>query len=203
MSKRYTHAQNRWILHPSSAIFWARLAKAAARSIWPTTCPPGFAAPPPGFGGAGAAPGLTAVGIGGLPPTGLAAGFGGAPGFAAIGGGLGLFAIGGGGLAARELPGLELAGVLLDEALAVPGVFFHGVADPLDGPMPGKTDTGLADESATTDLTGTLAAAAGAGVGLEVVITGVGVTEGGRRFGGGGGGGGAAAAFGFGGTSSR
>jgi len=139
--------------------------------------------------------GLGAVGIGGLPPTGLAAGgFGGAPGFAATGGGFGLFAIGGG-LAARELAGLELAGVLPGEAFDVSNDFFHGVAEPLDGAIPGKTDTGLADESATTDLT-----TAGAGIGLGAVVATAGVVGGGRRFGGSGG---AEAAFALGGTSSR
>jgi hypothetical protein len=114
--------------------------------------------------------GLGAVGIGGLPPTGLAAGgFGGAPGFAATGGGFSLFAIGGG-LAARELAGLELAGVLPGEAFDVSNDFFHGVAEPLDGAIPGKTDTGLADESATTGLT-----TAGAGIGLGAVVATAGV----------------------------
>jgi len=103
-------------------------------------------------------------------------------------------------LAVRELPGLELAGVLSDDALDAPGVFFHGVADPLDGPMPGKTDTGLADESAITDLTGTLIVAVGIGIGLEVVVAAAEVVVGGRRFGGGGG---AATTFGLGGTISR
>ena len=143
--------------------------------------------------------GLGAVGIGGLPPTGLAAGgFGGAPGFAATGGGFGLFAIGGG-LAAKELAGLELAGVLPGEAFDVSNDFFHGVAEPLDGAIPGKTDTGLADESATTDFTGTLTTA-GAGIGLGAMVATAGFVGGGRRFGGGGG---AEAAFGLGGASSR
>jgi len=177
---------------PSSAIFCARLAKAAARSICPAAGFPGFPAPPPGLGGA---LGLGADVIGGLPPAGLAAGgLGGTPGFAATGGGFGLFAIGGG-LAARELAGLELAGVLSDKVFDVSSDFFQGIAEPLDGPMPGKTDTGLADESATTDLT-----TAGAGVGPEAMVATAGVVGGGRRFGGGGG---ATAAFGLGGTSSR
>ena len=53
-----------------------------------------------------------------------------------------------------ELEGLEFAGVLSDEPLVAPGAFFHGVADPLADAIPGKTDTGFAEESATTDLTG-------------------------------------------------
>jgi hypothetical protein len=102
-------------------------------------------------------------------------------------------------LLARELEGLELAGVLSDEPLVAPGAFFHGVDDPFDGAIPGKTDTGLADESAATDLIGMLAAE-GAGVGLTVVEVVAAVDGGGRRFGGGGG---AAAGLGLGGTSSR
>lgn len=148
---------------------------------------------PPGRGaaaGADPAPGLGAVGIGGL-PGGL-----GTPGFEARGGadGLGLAATGGGGLPARELDGLELAGLSSD---AVDDTFFHGVADPLEGAMPGKTDTGLAEESAATDLMDCLADEIGVGFteGEADVAEG-----GGRRFGGGGGGGGA---FAWGGTSSR
>ena len=91
-----------------------------------------------------------------------------------------MFATGGGGLPAIELEGLELGGVLSDEPLVTPGAFFHGIADPLDGAIPGKTDTGLADESAATDLIDTLAAEDG----VSVVAT---VEGGGRRFGGGGG----------------
>jgi hypothetical protein len=173
---------------------YRKLLTAAARSICPTACPPaGFGAAPPG---------LAAVGMGGLPPAGLATGgFGGMPGFAAIGGGFGLFATGGGGLPPpTELEGLELGGVLSDEPLVAPGAFFHGVADPLDGAIPGKTDTGLADESAATDLIGTLATEVGAGVGFGAVGVPADVVGGGRRFGGGGG---ATAALGFGGTSSR
>lgn len=133
--------------HWSSAIICLRLAKAAARSI----CP--IAWLPSGLAGAD---GLGAAGL----PTG---GLGGAPGFAATGGGFGLFATGGGGPRAIELEGLELAGVLSVEPLVALGAFFHGVADPLDGAIPGKTDTGFADESAATDLIGTLATAVGAG----------------------------------------
>jgi hypothetical protein len=164
---------------------------AAARSICPTA-PPGFGAPPPG---------LAAVDTGGLPPAGLATGgFKGALGFAATRGGFGLFATGGGGLPPTELEGLELGGVLSDEPLFVPGAFFHGVADPLDGAIPGKTDTGLADEFAATDLIGTLATEVGAAVGFGAMEAAAGVEGGGRRFGGGGG---ATAALGLRGTSSR
>jgi hypothetical protein len=109
-----------------------------------------------------------------------------------------LVATGGGGLPAKELGGLEPTGVLSDESLAEPGGFFHGVADPLDDAIPGKTDTGFADASATTDLIDILAAVVGAKDGLEVAGA---IEGGGRRFGGGGGG--ARAALGFGGTSSR
>lgn len=123
-------------------------------------------------------------------------------GFTATGGGFGLFAAttGGGGLVAKELEGLELAVVLSYELLVAPGAFFHGVADPLDGPIPGKTDTGFADESAATNLIGTLAVEFGAGVDFSGVGAAAGIEGGGRRFGGGGG---AAAALGLGGTSSR
>lgn len=178
-SKKITYSRLRHS-HWSSAIFCALLARAAARSICPTDCPP---------------PVLVVVGMGllvaGL-PTG---GFGGALGFAATGGGgFGLFATGGGGLLAIELDGLEPTGVLSDEPLVGPGAFFHGVADPLDGAMPGKTDTGFADESATTDLICNLATVVG-------TVEGVAEVEGGaRRLGGGGG---APVALGFGGTSSR
>lgn len=160
---------------------------AAARSICPGAA--GFGVTPPG---------RAVVGIDGFPPT--AGGFGGAPGFAPTGGGFGLAATGGGGLLARELEGLEVAGVLSDEPLGAPGVFFHGVADPFDGAIPGKTETGLADESAAIGLIGALAAV-GAGVGLSNIAGAAGVEEGGRRLGGGGGG--AAAGLGLGGTSSR
>jgi len=129
-------------------------------------------------------------------PAGLpTSGFGGALGFAATGGGLGLFAIGGGGLAAMELEGRELGGVLFDEPLLVAaGVFFQGVADPLAGAIPGKTDTGLADESAAMGLTGILGEDT-----ARVVDAAAGIEGGGRRLGGSG----AATALGFEGTSSR
>lgn len=106
--------------------------------------------PPPGRG-AGVAPagGLGAVGIGGFPGT-----FGPpAAGFAATGGGgFGFEATGGGGLEAIELDGRELAGLeSVDAPLLACGAFFHGVAEPFDGPIPGKTDIGLVDALAVTD----------------------------------------------------
>lgn len=162
---------------------------AAARS---RPGPPPPPPPPRGFGAAGraaAAPGLGALGTGGFP-----GGFG-APGLAPTGGGagFGFVATGGGGLPPpTELLGRELAGLSW-----VAAGFFHGVADPLDGAIPGNTETGFAEASAAIALTvgfGTVA-----GVGL--VAAGAAGAEGGRRRLGGGGG--AAGAFGFGGTNSR
>lgn len=75
------------------------------------------------------------------------------------------------------LGGRELAAEL---SLELEGVIFQGVADPLLGAIPGKTETGLADTLATEGVTSTL---------------------GGGALLGGGGAGGAEAAFG--GTSSR
>jgi hypothetical protein len=43
----------------------------------------------------------------------------------------------------------ELAGESSEEE----SDFFHGVADPLEGATPGKTDIGFADALAATDLT--------------------------------------------------
>lgn len=124
------------------------------------------------------AAGRGAVGIGGLPGA-LGAGL--PPG----GVGFGLAATGGAaGLFANELPGRDGAGELSVDSV---GVFFHGVADPLAGAIPGKTEIGFAEAFAVTDCTGTFAA------GLEAAA------GGGRVRGGGGG----AAATGFGGTSSR
>lgn len=146
---------------------------AADRSICPTAVA-GLAAAgrPPG---AAPAFGLGALGIGGF-PGGL-----GAPGFAPTGGGFGFVATGGpGGLGANELEGRELGAESVDA-----GGFFHGVADPLEDPMPGNTETGFAEASAETELSTGLGAA----------------TDVGRALDGGGGGGGAGAAFG--GTSSR
>lgn len=145
-----------------------------------------------------ATPGLGAVGTGGFaPPT---AGGLGAPGLLVKGGGAGLGfepTGGGGGFPASELPGRELAGVTwLDGA----GDFFHGVAEPFEGAIPGKTATGFADAFAVTGF-GTILGAAGA-AGAAGILGPPPPAGGG---GGGGGGGGAAAAFGFGlgGTSSR
>lgn len=155
---------------------------AAARSICPGAAPGGLT-PPPGRGGPAVETGLGAVGTGGLP------GFG----FAATGGGAGLgFVATAGGLGANELPGRELAGVLSADASVAAAVFFHGVADPFAGIIPGKTDTGLAWTSAAKDFTGV-----GDGFVVAPDEGGVGC---GRRAGGGGGGGVAAL---FGGTSSR
>lgn len=117
--------------------------------------------------------GRGADGVGGLLPAfGLAA-TGGGPGFV-------LAAIGGG-----TLPAVELCGVF--DGVAV--VFFHGVAEPLEGAIPGNTETGLADTSAATDVN----LVAG-------VDEGLGASGAGRRRGGGGG---AGADLGFGGTNSR
>lgn len=79
---------------------------------------------------------------------------------------------------ANELEGLELP-----EESSVDGVFFHGVAEPFAGTIPGKTETGFADTLAVSDWTGILAAACA-----------------GARFRGGGGG---AAGLAFGGASSK
>jgi len=153
---------------------------AAARSSCPGAA--GLAAPP------------DRVGATGLAVVGGAGGFGGSFG-APLGlddnagaMGLGLVVTGGGGLLAAEFEEVELAGVSLD----VLGVFLHGVADPSEGPIPGKTETGFADALAVKDCTGTFGAAGGEGTGLDV--------GGGRRLGGGGG---VGVGLGFGGTSSR
>lgn len=147
---------------------------AAARS----SCPPtiaGFCTDPGLFEAVGV--GLLAVGIGGLAAPGLAptAGGLGAAGFPATGEGLGLDATGGGTLPAAG------AGFAAFEAGALG--FFHGVADPFAGAIPGNTDTGFADASAVTGVAATLGVGVGAG----------------RVLGGGGGAAGAA----LGGTSSR
>ena len=98
----------------------------------------------------------------------------------------------GGGLLANEEFGRELFAELSAESCWV-WVFFHGVTEPLEGPIPGKTDTGFAFESATSDLTG---GALTTGVVVVVVCRGAGTF----LCVGGGGGGGAGVAFGFGGT---
>jgi len=185
-------------IYSFSAILCARLARAAARSNWPGA-PLGLTAP--GRGALGASGGLEAVGTGGLP----GAAFGAPVGFGATGGGgAGFFPIGGaggGGFAPTVLDGRE--GVVpADRACGL----FHGAAVPLDGAMPGKTDTGFAEAFAVMDCSWILGCGVGAGavVGFEAT-TGAAGRAGGRRAvgGGGGGGGGAGATFGFGGTSSR
>jgi len=85
---------------------------------------------PPTLGGA--CVGLGAVGIRGFPPT-----FGATPGLTPTGGpGLGLLTKGGGTLAA------EAVDVVVSSE--VEGVLFQGVVVPFAGPIPGKTETGLA-----------------------------------------------------------
>lgn len=102
---------------------------------------------------------------------------------------MGLTATGGGILAAPPPEaGRELSGAVVAFEDAVD--FFHGVADPLDGAIPGNTDTGLADASADREVT----------LGAEFEDAGFEALGGGRRPAGGGGG---AAALGLGGTSSR
>jgi hypothetical protein len=89
-----------------------------------------------------------AVGTGGLPgifgAVGLEATGGGGAGFFPTGG------AGGGGLAPVLLGGREFIGVAPTEAT---GAFFHGAAVPLDGAIPGNTDTGLAEAFAVRDCT--------------------------------------------------
>jgi hypothetical protein len=137
---------------------------AAAKSICPGAVI-GLATPPPRGADAPPGLGLGTFGIGGLPPV----------GFAAVGGpGFGLVAIGGGGLLAKELDGLELICVVSDGPFEVLAFFFHGVVDPLEGPIPGKTETGLADTSAATDDKGAvddevdLATLGGGGIGRRL-----------------------------------
>jgi hypothetical protein len=79
-------------------------------------------------------------------------------GFIGITGGFGLAATGGGGLDPTAEFGRELAGV----ASTVKG-FFHGVANPLESCIPGNTDTGLGDASATTDVRDIFGVVVGAG----------------------------------------
>jgi hypothetical protein len=171
---------------------------AAARSNWPGAELLGLVAP--GRGAVGAGGGLVAVGTGGLPgnlgAVGLEATGGGGAGFFPTGG------AGGGGLAPAVLDGREFIGVAPVEAT---GAFFHGAAVPLDGAIPGNTDTGFAEAFAMRDCTLILACCVGAAAGFGATIgaaAGAGGAEGGaggRRATGGG----AGAAFGFGGTSSR
>jgi len=133
-----------------SAILCARLARAAARSNCPAALLVALTAP--GRGALGAGTGLDAVGIGGFP------GIFGAVGLVATGGGgAGFFPTGGGGGAGfipGVLDGRELAGV---EPVDAAGVFFHGAAAPLEGAIPGNTDTGFAEASAVRDWTWNLA----------------------------------------------
>jgi len=155
----------------------------------------------PGRGALGAGGGLEAVGTGGFPGAlgavvGLGATGGGGAGFFPTGGG------GGGGFAPTVLVGLEVAGVVpADRACGL----FHGAAVPLDGAIPGKTDTGFAEASAVMDCTWILGCGVGTGaaVGFEATTGAAGGAGGRRAVGGGGGAGGGAGAFGFGGTSSR
>jgi hypothetical protein len=156
----------------------------------------------PGRGALGAGGGLEAVGTGGF----LGAPFGAIAGFGATGGGgAGFFPIGGagGGFAPTVLDGREVVGVVpADRACGL----FHGAAVPLDGAIPGKTDTGFAEAFAVMDCSWILGCGVGAGaVVVFEATTGAAGGAGGRRAvgGGGGAGGGAGAAFGFGGTSSR
>jgi hypothetical protein len=87
-----------------------------------------------------------AVGTAGLPGT-----FGAVGLEATGGGGAGFFPTGGGGgLAPAVLDGREFIGVGPTEAT---GVFFHGAAVPLDGAIPGNTDTGFAEAFAVRDCT--------------------------------------------------
>lgn len=153
--------------------------------------------PPEARGGGWLETGRGAVGTGGFPPI-----FGARGGFAPIGGaGFGFVATGGGGLVAKELDGREPPGLESDDASPLDcGAFFHGVAEPFDGPIPGKTETGFAEASAVTEWIDTFGPPNPA-LGLGAVCPSEG-GGGGRRFAGGGGGG-AGAAFGFGGTSSR
>jgi hypothetical protein len=101
-----------------------------------------------GRGADGAGGGLVAVGTGGLPgifgAVGLEATGGGGAGFFPTGG------AGGGGLAPAVLGGREFIGGAPTEAT---GAFFHGAAVPLDGAIPGNTDTGLAEAFAVRDCT--------------------------------------------------
>lgn len=170
----YTHKD-----HSLSAIFCARFAKAAAKSKFP----PALSLVPPALPGGEARPCLGALGIGGLP----------APGFAARGGGegLGLVPKGGAGLTANELEGLDVS-----SAVSADGVLFQGVADPLAAIMPGNTEIGFAEESASRDWVGALGVVVGVGLCRAVA----GAEGGARRLGGGGGTG---EALGCGGASSR
>jgi hypothetical protein len=174
---------------------WARLARAAAKSICPAGAAAGLAAPP-GRGGA-ADVGRGAEGTGGFP------GALGAPGFDATGGAGGfVLAATGGGALPNVLEGLEGAGELFSEAafdVEAAAGFFHGAAEPLAGAIPGNTDTGLAEASAARDLTGAFGVGAATGFGVAAAAG----ADGGGLLPAGGGGGGGGAALTSGGNSSR
>lgn len=117
---------------------------AAARSSWPGAPPLGFTAA--GRVAAGGGGGLEAVGTGGFP------GILGAAGLDATGGGgAGFFPTGGAGgdLTPAVLEGREFVGGV---TVAAAGLF-QGAAVPLEGAMPGNTDTGFAEALAVTDWT--------------------------------------------------
>ncbi len=154
---------------------------AAARSNWP---PGAWDIPPERTGGGAPTLGLEAVGIGGFPGI-----FG--AGFAATTGGLGLAARGGGALPANALEGREFPGESSGVDDEVDTCFFHGVADPFEAAIPGKTETGLAEALAVTECNEALVAGTGACFAAGA--------EGGARARGGGGGAGAA----LGGSNSR
>jgi len=128
-------------IYSFSAILWARLARAAARSNCPGAPLLGLTAP-----GRSATGGLGAVGTGGFPgifgAVGLDATGGGGAGFFPTGG------AGGAGFVPTELDGREVAGVVPVDAA---GALFHGAAAPLEGAIPGNTDTGFAEASAVRD----------------------------------------------------
>jgi hypothetical protein len=130
----------------------------AARSACPP--PPAALTPPPR-----GAEGVTlarAPGTGGLP---------GAVAGGLAGTGLGLAATGGG-LPPKELVGLGFTSER-SSAEDVDGVFFHGLAVPFEGAIPGKTDTGFAEASAVTDWTTTFGGPDGV-AGLMVGAAGIG-----------------------------
>lgn len=123
---------------------------AAARSTCPTAVA-GFETAPGRE--AEAAGGRGAVGMGGFADP-----FAETLGFTGITGGFGLAATGGGGLDPIAELGRELAGVV-----STGEGFFHGVADPLEACIPGNTDIGLDDASATTGVRDIFGAGVGAG----------------------------------------
>lgn len=87
-----------------------------------------------------------AVGMGGLPGSFGAVGFG-----ATGGGGAGFFPVGRAGGGGFPVLGVrELIGVVPADTT---GDFFHGAAVPLGGAKPGNTETGFAELSAMRDCT--------------------------------------------------